>query len=261
MSANHFRALSGATLKTVGALSIALAFAQPVNAVPFTWDPSLVGLAGASSFSGDALKATEVSHIHFTSPSTWEEHGFAKITGIVDHGVESTPSNLNSNYTLYFKFDGTGDFASSAFTSATVTLYGVNGASTFGIDGNHDAFVDSGVNTAVPLAINTLVKGTSGGGAGSDLFADLWTTFAPTAAGAAMFLAPYLPGGFYGHYLHPLAEQGGVQFIADGGGNLTDIVLNGGNDTLSFIPEPASLMLLAGGLPGLLRFRRRKTVA
>jgi hypothetical protein len=148
--------------------------------------------------------------------------------------------------------------ALGTFSTASVTLYGVNGASTFGLNPSNgpnpnDAFVDNGVNAAVALATNTLINGTTGGAPGGDLFADLRTMFTPTLAGAPVFLAPTLPREFYGHFFHPISEPGGVQIVADG------IALNGGDDTLSFVPEPASAMLLLGGLPGLLLFRRRRS--
>lgn len=247
MSANHFPSIG----KHLATLALLFTCAAPASAVPFTWDPSAVGLAGASAFSGDALKATEVSHIVFTGPTTWVEHGYAKITGVLDGGVQSTPTGLNSSYTLYFDFSGAGDMATGHFSSASMTLYGVDGVSSFGIDGSNNAYVDNHGNTAVALATNTLIDGTTGGAPGSDMYADLWTWFAATPAGASMFLSPTLPWQFYGHFFHPISEPGGITFVADG------VVLNGGDDTLSFVPEPAVLLLLAGGLPGLLAFRRR----
>lgn len=251
MFVNYSRAFGGAVCKIFGVLAFGLVFTGPAAAVPFTWDPGLVGLAGASAFSGDALKATEVSHIQFTGPTTWQEHGYAKITGIASGGSVSVPAGLNSSYTLYFDFSGTGDMALGTFSTASMTLYGVDGASTFGIDGNNDAFVDNGANVPVALATNSLISGITGGAPGGDLSADLWTVFSPTPAGAAMFLSPSLPWTFYGHFFHPVSEPDGVQFVPDG------IVLIGGDDTLSFVPEPVSALLLAAGLPGLLLFRRR----
>ncbi len=251
MNANQTRTPSGSIFNILGALAMGLILAEPAKAVPFAWDPSAAGLAGASAFSGDALKATEVSHIQFTSAVDWNEHGFAKITGIENGGVGSTPAGLNSTYTLYFDFSGTGDFSTGTFTTATMTLYGVNGVSTFGIDANNNAYVDNGTNTAIALATASLISGTTGGAPGGDLFADIWTTFTATPAGSAVFLAPSLPRVIYGHFFHPIDEPGGITLVSDG------IVLVGGVDTLAFVPEPFSPLLLIGGLPGMWLFRRR----
>jgi hypothetical protein len=233
-------------------LILGLASIGTASAVPFTWNPAAAGLAGASAFSGDALKATEVSHIQFTGPTSWQEHGYAKITGILNGGVVSVPTGLNSSYTLYIDFGGTGDLALGQFFTATLTLYGVNGASSFGIDGSNNAYVDNGIHTAVALATSNLILGTTGGAPGGDLSAELWTSFTPTLAAGSMFQAPTPIREFYGHFFHPISEPGGIVPVADG------IVLNGGDDTLSFVPEPVSLLLFAGGLPGLILFRRRK---
>lgn len=259
MSAPHSRAAAGATRHALGALAIGLMVAAPAQAnVSFTWDPSAIGLTG-SAFSADALKATEVSHISFTDAfGNWAEHGYAKITGVLNNNVLSVPTGLNSTYTLYLDFSGTGNVGVGQFFTATETLYMVNGVSTFGINGNNDAFVDNGVNTAIALATSTLIQGTTGQ-VGNDLFANLWTTFAPTANGALVFNQPQpFPNIFYGNFYHSASEPGGVTPIFVGGNpNPVGFVLNGGDDTLSFIPEPISLLLFAGGLPGVWFFRRK----
>ena len=101
MLTNQSRFLVRSALKLIGALSVSLMLAESALAGKiFTWDPSVAGLNRAAPFTGDALKATEVSHIVFTGPSTWTEHGYAKITGILNNGVFSVPTGLNSTYTL-----------------------------------------------------------------------------------------------------------------------------------------------------------------
>jgi len=252
MFKTHSSALQSASRKALGAIAIGFLLTQATDAsaLPLTWDLSAIGLS-ATAFTADALKADEVSHITFTGPTTWFEHGYARITGILNNGVESVPTGLNSTYTLYFDFSGTGDLATGHFATASMTLYAVNGASTFGIDGSNNAFVDNGTNTPVAIATNSLIDGLTGGAPGGDLSAELWTVFSPTVDGAPVFLSPTLPWEFYGHFFHPVSEPGGVTPVADG------IVLNGGDDTLFFVPEPASWLLLVGGVPALLGFRRR----
>ncbi len=55
----------------------------------------------------------------------------------------------------------------------------------------------------VELATNSLIKGITLGGVGSDFGAELWTVFTPTAGKESVFLSPVLPAQFYGNFYHP----------------------------------------------------------
>lgn len=236
--------------KTLATVVIGCTFAFSAMAAPITWDVSKVGINGGA-FTADALKANEVSHIIFDSPTTFFEHGYIKVNGILTNGVVTTPTGLNSTYSLYFDFTAAGSLVTGQITDLGMTLYAANGASTFGIDGNNNAFVDNGSNVAVMLATNALSSGSIGGAPGTDLSADTFSIFSATAAGAPVFLSPQLPAIFHGAFFHSVQEPGGITLLADG------IVLRGGDDTLSFIPEPSSLCLMLVGLPGLLLLRRK----
>ena len=237
--------------KSLAALLIAGA-AVPLSAGQLTWDLSAVGLPGASAFSADALKATEVSHIKFTGPTTWIENGLARVTGILNGGVTSVPAGLNSDYSLYFDFTATGDLMTATIDTLSMTLYGVAGVASFGIDGANNAYVDNGANVPIALATISLLKGNIAGAPGTDLSANIWGVFSATKTGAPVFVSPSLPAVFYGAFFHPISEPGGITLVADG------IVLNGGDDTLQFVPEPSSVALFVTGVAGTLAIRRRR---
>lgn len=236
---------------TLAALALGCALARPAAAGPIIWDLSAIGITGATSFTADALKATENTHISITGPTTFFEHGFAKVTGISENSVISTPTGLNSTYSLYFEFAVSGSLVTQQFTSFSMDLYAVDGVTVFGYDANDNAVVDNGANVATLLATNTLVSGSIGGIPFlTPLSADSFSTFTPTAAGTPVFLSPQLPALFHGAFFHPVTD---ISPAIDGGFKLT-----GGDDTLSFVPEPCSLLLMLGGLPGLLLLRRRR---
>lgn len=225
--------------------------AHSAMAGPITLDLSKIGISGAPVFTADALKASEVSHIALTGPTTFFEHGYVIVTGILRNGVVTTPIGLNSTYSLYFDFTATGSVATSQIDTLGMTLFAVSGAATFGIDANNNAFVNTGSNVPVALATNALISGTIGGAPGTDLSAETFSTFSATAAGGPVFVSPPLPDVFHGAFFHSIQEPGGIALVADG------FVLRGGDDTLTFVPEPASLMLMIAGLPGLWLLRRK----
>ena len=239
--------------RTLIGIAIGCALALPATAGAIDWNFGAIGITGATEFTADALKATEVSHIVFTGPTTFSEHGFAKVTGVTEGGVVTTPAGLGTDYSLYFGFDITGDLVTSHFTTFDMTLYAVNGVTVFGIDGSNNAFVDNGGNTAIAVATNSLLDGTIGGMPGSDLFAESYSIFSATGPGAAALLAPGLPAVLHGNFFHSASEPGGISFGMDG-----SVIIQGGDDTMSFSPEPGTWMLLAGGLPGIWWLRRRR---
>jgi hypothetical protein len=238
--------------KALAVLALGCALARPATAGVITWDLSAIGLSGAASFTADALQATETTHIGITGPTTFSEQGFADVTGISENNVISTPTGLNTTYSLYFEFDVTGSLATQQFTSFSMDLYAVEGVAVFGYDGNDNAYVNNGANSAILLATNTLVSGSIAGTPFvTPLSADSLSTFTPTVAGTPVFLSPQLPALFHGSFFHPISD---IAPAVDGGFTLT-----GGDDTLTFAaPEPSSLLLLLGAMPGILLVRRKR---
>jgi hypothetical protein len=219
-------------------------------AASINWDLSAIGISGATSFTADALKATENTHISITGPTTFVEHGFAQVIGILENGVISSPDGLNTAYSLYFEFIVGGSLVTQQFTSFSMDLYAVDGVTVFGYDGSDNATVDNGANSAILIATNTMIGGSIGGiPFVTPLTAESFSTFTPTFAGLPAFLSPQLPNVFHGAFFHPISDIGPA---ADGGFKLT-----GGDDTLKFVPEPSSLLLFLGGVPAFILLRRR----
>lgn len=243
------------------ALAAALASTQAradLSGPLFSVDVSALGLSGAA-FTANAFKAVEVSHITFLDAmGNWSEHGIAKFTGILNGGTFSTPTGMNSTYTLFMDFQGTGNIAAQTFYNATETLYLSAGAATFGLDANHDAWVDTGGNTVWTLATSTLQHGTTSPPVG-DLYADLLGTFERTADGALVFNSPNpFYGQWFGHFFHSMSDGGAAPIF--GANGLEGFAFNGGDDTLVFVPEPGTLLLTIAAMAGLTGAARRRAL-
>jgi hypothetical protein len=218
---------------------------------PFTFDPGAVGLSGGS-FTADDVLITDYSTTTISGTS-FSETGFLSLSTFDLGGTALTPTGLNSTYGLYIAFSGagtttTGNPATTAtsgtFKSLTYTLYGYNGAATFGITGNVPT---TSAASPIDLGSGSLIQGTvltapAPGGFVPAAFATL--TFTPNTANAGFFAAP---SPFYSSALSSFLDfgQGEVQpfvggFNVSGGGGSFNFV--------SSVPEPQTYELMFGGL-------------
>ncbi len=183
-------------------LAVALtALCSIASALPaFTFNPAGVALSG-TAFTADNMLISDYATVRFGPGNTFTETGFLSISGAQLGGINLLPGGLNSSYGMYISFSGTGSTGpgnpslvgtSGTFSTLSYTLYGYNGAATFGFDAsNNPTETASGEKI---LATGSLISGsvsTSPASAGNftpSAAADL--TFITSAAAAAFFVAP-----------------------------------------------------------------------
>ena len=251
-------------------------WALPVFTVnPAAATPALPG----SPVTADNILLSDFSTVLFTSPTNFTDKGFLSITGFQLGGANVVAGGLNSLYSLYFAFTGTGHLTiGSASTdprtsvtagvldTLTYSLLGATGNSSFGFSGN--------TPTVTSVAPVTLGTGSLINGNVVSTPANGNTAFVPSAAGTLAFnVAPgqqgffQSPNPFYNiafaaftnavPTITPINEGSGVGSgfrINNGGGNL-----NFAQPVTKPVPEPGTLGLMLAGL-GAVGFmaRRRK---
>src|SRR5215207_489033 len=109
-----YRALLSRTAFRRTLVSVALAVAySSASALPvFTLTPAAVGLTGAP-VTADNIILSDFSTVAFSSPTTFTERGYLSITDFQLGGANVVAGGLNSTYSLYFDFTGTGHLTSA----------------------------------------------------------------------------------------------------------------------------------------------------
>ena len=129
--------------QAVVALSLGAARAAASALPSVTFNPAASGLAG-TSFTADNILISDYSTVQLNG-ATFTETGLLSVSAYQLGGSTFAPSGLNSTYGMYIAFNGTGIVTNAnpasavtvgSFTQLTYTLYGYNGAATFGFSGN-----------------------------------------------------------------------------------------------------------------------------
>jgi hypothetical protein len=134
----------------------------------FTFTPTAVGLTGAP-VTADNILVSDFSSVTLTGATTFAEQGFLSITGFQLGGVNVVAGGLNSTYSLYLSFNGTGHntlgnsgsnlnttVTAGVFDTLNYSLIGASGNSTFGFMGTTPTVTSVAPQT---LATGSLING------------------------------------------------------------------------------------------------------
>ncbi|WP_077033109.1 flocculation-associated PEP-CTERM protein PepA [Pelomonas sp. KK5] len=240
---------------------LALSAGASAALTTFTLDPVAAGLSGAA-FTADNLLISDYATVTNGVGGSFTETGFLSITGAQLNNQNLTVPGLNSSYGLYIAFTGTGtsdgnnpltQVSLGNFSTLTYTLYGYNGAASFGFSGTTPTTTAA---SPTPLASGSLVNGSVFSfPTGTSFFPGANATVNFNTLAAAFFAAP---SPFSSEALVSFSNTPSQVALFAGG-----FMINSGGGTINFaapVPEPHSYaMLMAGlGVLGLVARRRRR---
>jgi hypothetical protein len=244
-------------------VALATAYSSAWALETFTYSPSAVGLTGAT-VTADNVILSDFARVTFSSPTNFIEQGFLSITDFQLGGSNVVAGGLNSTYSLYFEFTGTGHLTSANTNPLTgvtngvidtlnYTLYGANGNATFGVSAAGATVSSSGAQVlGTGSLIDGLVVSVPTGG-----------SFVPSAAATVSFSVAAGKEGFFSPQpFYNVAFSAFTNALSTVTPVANGFIINNGGGNLNFaapIPEPETYALMLAGL-GVIGFvaRRRK---
>lgn len=222
------------------------------DVVPFTWDLSkAVPSLGGGPFTADAISMTTYLYALQAPGGDTPESFIFQINAFRNGAADVTPSGLGSAYGLYL-FANANVSSANQFTRFDIALRAdpgnLNGAPSSTLaDGVH--FANTGATGAaddIILATGTIVSASTGIQSNGVFGAHFVQTFVPTSAQAAVFLSPLGNHVQIDELLFNTATSRVTGTLPDGS---IYTLVNGGISTAQIlVPEPSSVLLLAGSL-------------
>ena len=259
--------------------AIGAATPSMAGTVAFTWDPSQTTpalVSGPAAFTANSIQVTNYIRTVNTNDLTTLKQNFTgqqyqSITGFTLGGSPVAVPGLNSTFGLYFHITPAGAFPinSSGATVGPPTYsmldmqlvadVGHDDGTLFSNAGGIGFSNPAGTANDITLATGHLITASLSRDALGNRKAHYLTTFTPSAAEAGFFVGPDVSLSWDEFLTTPAAAFAAIPLDALTVLNIADGD-KGSQGFAQFVPEPASLLLLASGLAGFALMRRRQQV-